>query len=102
MPETPQYTVEYRDVKHLRCEFKTGALLIGLPKEGWTPQQVLEKYGEWIKRKQAAISTAVEQTNGTTLVKDRTNKELRSLVQLYAKAAQKTSTQKLTESTTAK
>jgi hypothetical protein len=52
MPETPQYTVEYRNVKHPRCEFKTGTLLIVLPKKGWTPEQVLEKYGEWIKRKQ--------------------------------------------------
>ena len=57
MPENPQYTVEYRNVKHPRCEFKTGSLLIVLPKKGWTPEQVLEKYGEWIKRKQATINT---------------------------------------------
>ncbi len=89
MPETPQYTVEYRNVKHPRCEFKTGSLLIVLPKKGWTPEQVLEKYGEWIKRKRATISAAVEQTNGTALVKNRTDKELRTLVQKYAEAAQK-------------
>ncbi len=89
MPETPQYTVEYRNVKHPRCEFKTGSLLIVLPKKGWTPEQVLEKYGAWIKRKQATINTAVHQTNGTTLIKDRTDKELRALVQSYAEAAQK-------------
>ena len=82
MPETPQYTFEYRDVKHPRCEFKTGSLLIVLPKKGWTPEQVLEKYGEW-------INTAVQQTNGTALIKDRTDKELRSIVQQYAEAAQK-------------
>lgn len=89
MPETPKYTVEYRNVKHPRCEFKTGTLLIVLPKKGWTPEQVLEKYGEWIKRKQATINTAVEHTNGTALVKNRTNKELRSIVQRYAEDAQK-------------
>jgi predicted metal-dependent hydrolase len=89
MPETPQYTFEYRDVKHPRCEFKTGSLLIVLPKKGWTPEQVLEKYGEWIKRKQATINMAVQQANGTALVKDRTDKELRALVQNYAEAAQK-------------
>lgn len=89
MPETPQYTFEYRDVKHPRCEFKTGSLLIVLPKKGWTPEQVLEKYGEWIKRKQATINAAVQQTNGTALIKDRTDKELRSLVNRYAEAAQK-------------
>jgi predicted metal-dependent hydrolase len=89
MPETPQYTVEYRNVKHPRCEFKTGSLLIVLPKKGWTPEQVLEKYGVWIKRKQATINTAIEETNGTNLVKDRTDKELRSFVQRYAETAQK-------------
>jgi len=89
MPETPQYTVEYRNVKHPRCEFKTGSLLIVLPKKGWTPQQVLEKYGEWIKRKQATINTAIQQTNDTALVKDRTDKELKAIVQRYAEEAQR-------------
>lgn len=89
MHKTPSYTVEYRNVKHPRCEFKTGALLIILPKEGWTPEQVLVKYCDWIKQKQATISTAVYQTNGSTLVKNRTDKELRSLVQRYTEAAQK-------------
>jgi predicted metal-dependent hydrolase len=89
MPETPQYTVKYREVKHPRCEFKTGALLIILPKKGWTPEQVLEKYQEWIKRKQATINTAVQATNGTTLVEKRTDKELRCLVQQYTEVAQK-------------
>jgi predicted metal-dependent hydrolase len=89
MPDTPQYTYEYRNVKHPRCEFKTGSLLIVLPKKGWTPQQVLEKYGAWIKHKQTTINTAVQQANGTALIKDRTDKELRLLVQRYAEAAQK-------------
>jgi len=89
MPETPQYTVKYRNVKHPRCEFKTGSLLIVLPKKGWTPEQVLEKYGEWIKRKQATINMAVQQTNATALTQNRTDKELRSLVQRYAETSQK-------------
>jgi predicted metal-dependent hydrolase len=89
MPETPEYTVEYRNVKHPRCEFKTGTLLIVLPKKGWTPEQVLGKYREWIKRKQTTINTAVQQANGTALIKDRTDKELISLVNHYVEAAQK-------------
>ena len=88
MPETPHYTVEYRNVKHPRCEFKTGVLLIVLPKKGWTPEQVLEKYGEWINRKQATIDTAVQMTNGTALVKDRTDNDFRAIVHRYAEAAQ--------------
>ncbi len=89
MPETLQYTVEYRNVKHPRCEFKTGSLLIILPKTGWTPQQVLEKYRNWIKRKQATIDGAIRQTNGTSVVQNRTDKELRTLVCRYAETAQR-------------
>ncbi len=89
MPETRQYTVEYRNVKHPRCEFKTGALLIVLPKKGWTPEQVLEKYGEWIKRKQATINTAIQKSTETSINKTRTDTELRTLVRNYAASAQK-------------
>lgn len=88
MPETPKYIVKYRDVKHPRCEFKTGTLLIVLPKTGWTPEQVLEKYGEWIKRKQATIDTAVAQTTEAALVQTRTDQQLKILVQKYSESAQ--------------
>ena len=89
MHNTQEYTVEYRNVKHPRCEFKTGTLLIILPKTGWTPEQVLEKYGEWIKRKQGTINTAIQQTTETTFIKTRTNNQLRMLVCKLAEAAQK-------------
>ena len=89
MPENPQYTVEYRNVKHPRCEFKTGSLLIVLPKKGWTPEQVLEKYGEWIKRKQATIDTAIQKSTETSINKSRTDGELKMLVRNYAESAQK-------------
>ena len=89
MPETPQYTVEYRNVKHPRCEFKTGALLIVLPKKGWTPEQVLEKYGKWIKLKQATIKTAIQKSTETSINKTRTDTELRTLVRNYTASAQK-------------
>jgi predicted metal-dependent hydrolase len=89
MPENPEYTVEYRKVKHPRCEFKTGSLLIVLPKKGWTPEQVLEKYREWIKRKQATINTAIQKSTETSINKARTDNELKMLVRSYAASAQK-------------
>lgn len=89
MPETPEYTVDYRKVKHPRLEYKTGTLLMILPKTGWTPQQVLEKYAGWIKRKQATIQSAIQQSNGTTIVTTRTDKMLKHLVNRYAETAQK-------------
>ena len=89
MPKTPQYMVEYRNVKHPRCEFKTGALLIVLPKKGWTPEQVLEKYEGWIKRKQAAIDAAIQKSTETSINKTRTDNELKILVRIYAAGAQR-------------
>src|SRR4030043_1662968 len=89
MPNQTEYTVDYRNVKHPRLEFKTGTLLIILPKTGWTPERVLEKYGGWIKRKQETITTAIQQTTQTTINKTRTEKQLRNLVMQFAFAAQK-------------
>jgi hypothetical protein len=89
MPENPtEYTVEYRNVKHPRLEYKTGTLLIILPKTGWTPEQVLEKYSGWIKRKQTTINTALQQTNEANLTTTRTDKMLKHLVNRYAETAQ--------------
>jgi predicted metal-dependent hydrolase len=89
MPETPPYTVEYRKVKHPRLEFKTGTLLMILPRTGWTPEQVLEKYDRWIRRKQTTIGTAIKQSSEKALVTTRTEKMLRTLINRYAEAAQK-------------
>ena len=89
MPEAPQYAVEYRKVKHPRLEFKTGTLLMILPKTGWTPEQVLEKYAGWIRRKQATINAAVQQTAEEAIVRTRTDKMLKTLVYRFAEAAQK-------------
>jgi hypothetical protein len=89
MPNAQEYTAVYRNVKHPRLEFKTGTLLMILPKTGWTPEQVLEKYGKWITRKQETINTAIQQTTKTSLIKTRTEKMLRTLVNRYVEAAQK-------------
>src|SRR3972149_8511558 len=87
MPNQTEYTVEYRNVKHPRLEFKTSNLRMILPKTGWTPQQVLDKYGAWIKRKQQTINTAIQQTNETTINRTRTEKELRTTVMQHAFAS---------------
>src|SRR4030066_1778636 len=89
LPNPTENTVDYRNVKHPRLEFKTGTLLMILPKTGWTPQQVLEKNGGWIKRKQATIDAAIRHTSETALVNTRTEKMLRTLVNRHAEAAQK-------------
>jgi predicted metal-dependent hydrolase len=89
VPETPMYTVEYRNVKHPRLEYKTGTLLMILPKTGWTPEQVLEKYGGWIKRKQTTITSAIQQKTQATINKTRSVKDLKNIVKQFAFTAQK-------------
>jgi predicted metal-dependent hydrolase len=89
MPSIAEYTVEYRNVKHPRLEYKTGTLLVILPKTGWTLEQVLQKYEPWIKRKQTTINNALQQNNRAHLITTRTDKMLRHLVNRYAEKAQK-------------
>jgi len=74
------FNVSYRNVKHPRLEFKTGTLLIVLPKDEETPEQILEKYRQWINKKQETINAAIQQANTKSLNKTRTEKHLKDLV----------------------
>ena len=83
------YTIAYRNVKHPRLEFKTGTLLLILPKTHQNPQQTLEKYKKWIQRKQQTINKALQEAKTKTINQTRTEKELKALsnalVQTYQK-----------------
>lgn len=59
--QNPEYTIIYRNVKHPRLEYKTGTLTLILPKTHKNPEQILQKYQKWIKRKQQAINKALEE-----------------------------------------
>jgi len=74
------YTLAYRNVKHPRLEFKTGTLLLVLPKTHKNPKQTLEKYRKWIQRKQQTINKALQEAKTKTINQTRTEKELKSLV----------------------
>ena len=75
-----QYTLDYRNVKHPRLEYKTGTLLLILPKHYKSEKQTLEKYQKWIKKKQLTINKALEEAKTKAINKTRTEKELRTLV----------------------
>ena len=85
MPNQTEYTVDYRNVKHPRLEFKTGTLLLILPKSCKDEKQTLEKYKKWIQKKELAIRKALEEAQTKNLNLDRTEKELRNLIQTLAK-----------------
>lgn len=84
-----EYSVDYRNVKHPRLEFKTGSLLLVLPKSYKSEKQVLEKYRNWIQRKQSVIDRALQDAETRSLNKNRTDNELRKLVQKLTQNYQK-------------
>jgi predicted metal-dependent hydrolase len=84
-----EYSVDYRNVKHPRLEFKTGSLLLVLPKSYKSEEQILEKYRNWIQRKQSVIDSALQNAETRCLNKNRTDNELRKLVQKLTQSYQK-------------
>jgi predicted metal-dependent hydrolase len=88
MLETELYTVEYRNVKHPRLEFKTGTLLVILPKGYGSEHATLEKYKNWILRKERTIKTALQQADSRRLNQDRTDSELRTAIRALAQTYQ--------------
>lgn len=72
------YTISHRDVKHPRLEFRTGTLLIILPK-GQDENRVLKKHRQWIDRKYQFIHDAIN-ASATLHIESRTKEEFRTLV----------------------
>lgn len=55
-----KYTTDYRNVKYPRLEFKTGDLLLVLPKEHHESEgELIEKHKDWINNKHAQIIAAM-------------------------------------------
>jgi predicted metal-dependent hydrolase len=85
----PEYTIIYRNIKHPRLEYKTGTLTLILPKTHKNPEQILQKYQKWIKRKQQTITKALEEAKNKTIIQNRTQKQLETLVDTLVKKYQK-------------
>jgi predicted metal-dependent hydrolase len=85
MGKTPPYTLSYRNVKHARLEYKTGTLLLILPKDSEDEEQILEKYKKWILKKERIIKKALEEAQAKNLNFNRTEKELRNLIHLLVR-----------------
>lgn len=74
------YNIDYRNVKYPRLEFKTGILLLVLPKKYKNETTLLEKHQNWIQKKNHIIQTALEEAQNKTLNMDRTNEDLKEIV----------------------
>jgi predicted metal-dependent hydrolase len=73
------YTVSHRNVKHPRFEFRTGTLLVVLPK-GHNENRLLEKHQRWIQRKYQFIQEALD-TSATISLEPRTKEEFKKQVE---------------------
>jgi hypothetical protein len=76
------YTIDYRDIKYPRLEFKTGTLQLILPKKYKNHQQLLEKHKKWIHQKQQTIQNALQEAKTRQLSQTRTEKQLKNLVNM--------------------
>jgi len=65
------YKVVYREVKYPRLEFKTGDLLLVLPKNFRNIQTLLEKHKSWIYKKHIQISSALKDGRRKKLILNR-------------------------------
>ena len=84
-----QYNIDYRDIKYPRLEFKTGSLLLVLPKNYQKQTTLLEKHKKWIQTKNQTINTALQQATTKTLNQTRTTRQLKTLVNTIAQKIQK-------------
>ncbi|NMB66952.1 M48 family metallopeptidase [Candidatus Woesearchaeota archaeon] len=74
-----EYTVNYRNVKYPRLEFRTGKLHLVLPRGYKNEKKILEKHKNWIKNKNNEIRKALILSKKEKLAK-RSLQELKEYV----------------------
>lgn len=80
-----EYKIGYRNIKYPRLEFKTGSLLLILPKNYKNEKELIEKHKRWIYSKDFIIKTALKTAENKELNLNRTDEELKQLVYSFAK-----------------
>ena len=74
------YTVDYRHIKYPRLEFKTGRLLLVLPKNYKKEKRLIEKHKKWIYKKKSLIEFARKKAK-EKIIDPKSNTELKNLIQ---------------------
>jgi predicted metal-dependent hydrolase len=78
LPE--RYSICYRKIKYPRLEFKTGNLVLVLPKEYQKGNKLLEKHDKWIATKMAEIQEAFKLASRLKLNKSRSDEDFKEIV----------------------
>ena len=74
-----EYETDYRDIKYPRLEFKTGKLLLVLPKNYKDENKLIEKHKEWIYKKSLIIDSAKKEVKNKK-IRPRSEKEIKDLI----------------------
>ncbi len=80
---TLNYEVFYRNIKYPRIEFKTGELILVLPKTYENQSDIIEKHKEWIYKRNSQIVKALEESQKKRLELKRTDKEFKTLIRSF-------------------
>ena len=75
-----RYHVSFRNVRYPRLEFKTGNLLLVLPRDHKNEEELISKHLDWIKSKNAIIENSLEDANEKNLELDRTDEDFKNIV----------------------
>lgn len=84
-----KYSVDFRNIKYPRLEFKTGTLLLVLPKTGEDEKEILKKHRKWILEKELYIKKALEKSKEKKLNQIRTVDEFKKIIDEVAIEYQK-------------
>ena len=74
-----EYEIDYRNIKYPRLEFKTGKLLLVLPRNYKDERKLIEKYKDWIYRKSLIIEEAKKKAKEKK-IEERGEEELKNIV----------------------
>ncbi|MEN4005852.1 MAG: M48 family metallopeptidase [Methanobacteriaceae archaeon] len=79
-----EYKIIHRDIKYPRLELKTGDLFIIVPQNFENPEKLINKHEKWIYTKLSIIKRSMKDSKDKKLNKNRTEEELRYLVDFFA------------------
>ena len=80
-----EYETVCRDVKYPRLEFKTGGLVLILPRGYKKETELIDKHKDWVYKKNSIIKTAIEQAKNQKIERNRSEEDLKKLVNRFAK-----------------
>lgn len=77
---TINYQIVHRNIKYPRLEFKSGELLLVLPKDYKEHGDIIEKHKKWIHNRNSEIITALENSKKKRLDLKRTDEDFRQSI----------------------